>query len=332
VPDAPRPASASGARPAAMRSNHLDAAGPVHLAQWGDAPPAFVLVHGLGGSHLNWMRVAPRLARRGGVVALDLPGFGLTPVAGRSCDLAGERLTLHRLLCRLGTDPVVLIGNSMGGVVAVAEAALHPERVAGLVLVDPALPVPWRSRPGRAVVGAFAAYSVPVLGRRLVRRYLDRHREEDVVAGALALCTADPRRIPGDVYQAHVALERSRRSRRAESDRAFIDNARSIVAMHLRSGPVWRLVARVTAPTLLVHGGQDLLVRVDGVRRLAESRPDWELSVIDEAGHMPMLELPDRFLSSVESWLDAHHLAPGGAEGESRPASAGAGARGPRGA
>ncbi len=302
---------------ATLRSTTIDLGGPVHVARWGEGEPAFVLVHGLAGSHLNWMLVAPRLAERGAVLAPDLAGFGLTPTAGRDTGVRAQRQLLHRLLARTAARPIVLVGNSMGGLVALAEAGLHPENVAGLILVDAAVPVPWRSRPDRLITAAFAAYSVPPLGRRLLGRYLDRHTPEEVVAGAFALCTVDPGRISEEASQAHVALERRRQAGRTENDRSFLNSARSIALIHLADAPAQRLVARVTSPTLVIHGERDRLVHVEAARTLGRRRPDWTIRVIEDAGHIPMLEVPDRFLGEVQSWLDQHGLAP-------RPAATGA--------
>src|SRR5439155_26415196 len=74
-------------------SRWVDVHGPVHFREWNGPPggPVFVLVHGLGGSLLNWALVAPGLARRGRVLALDLAGFGLTPPAGRTAAVGSNR-------------------------------------------------------------------------------------------------------------------------------------------------------------------------------------------------------------------------------------------------
>jgi len=293
-----------------MRSFTVDVAGPVLVAEWGEGVATFVLVHGLAGSHLNWMTIAPRLAERGRVLAPDLPGFGGSPAGGRPVSLAAERALLHRLLRLLTTGPVILVGSSMGGLIALAEAGLHPERVAGLVLADPAVPVLWRSLPSRVVAGVFAAYTVPPLGRRLVQRYLDRNQVERVVDGAFALCTAHPERVPGGVGQAHIDLQRERQRHRPENDRAFVDAARSIVTTYLLRRPANRLVGRVTTPTLVIHGEKVALVRVETARQLALGRPDWEVRILEDAGHLPMLEAPERFLAALESWLDRRGLAP----------------------
>src|SRR5256712_10274317 len=123
-----------------MRSRTIDLDGPVHYADFGGTGPTLVLVHGLGGSHVNWMAVAPALARDARVLAVDLAGFGRTPLGERSADVHAHRVLLDRFLEAVAAGPAVLIGNSMGGLVAMMEAALAPERGAGGLPVAPAPP------------------------------------------------------------------------------------------------------------------------------------------------------------------------------------------------
>jgi pimeloyl-ACP methyl ester carboxylesterase len=285
-----------------MRSITIDVDGPVHVAEWGTGPVRTVLVHGLGGSHLNWMRVAPELARHGRVLAPDLVGFGLTPVAGRRTSVAAQRALLHRLIRQTCDEPVLLAGNSMGGLIALAEAALHPERVAGLVLVDAVLPGPWRQGRPRVVVLSFTSYLAWPLGRSLLRRVRDRASVDDLVEGALRLCTERFERIPPEVVQAHVQLERQR-GRIQDNDGAYVEAARSIVLALAHPGMLRRIIDRIRVPTLIVQGAADRLVRVDAALDAHRERPDWDLQVLDDVGHIPMLEVPDLFLEIVETWL-----------------------------
>src|ERR671911_1636646 len=96
-------------------SRFADLDGPVHYVGW-DGPPGrtFVLVHGLGGSLLSWLAVAPGLARHGPVLAMDLPGFGRTERYGRRSRVTDLRGTVSRFVDEVaGGGPVVLVGNSM---------------------------------------------------------------------------------------------------------------------------------------------------------------------------------------------------------------------------
>src|SRR5882762_4121025 len=125
----------------AMQHRTVDLDGQVHYADFGGEGRPIVLVHGLGGSHVNWLAVAPGLAAHGHVVALDLAGHGRTRSMGRTAKVGDNRRLLGRFLDAVAREPAVLIGNSMGGYLALAEAAEEPAKVASLVLVNAAVPM-----------------------------------------------------------------------------------------------------------------------------------------------------------------------------------------------
>ena len=100
--------------------------------------PTVVLVHGLGSDYDDWLPVARDLARDHRVVFVELPGHGLAPMVTPFA-LEQATLALDRAIAEQAHDPVVLVGHSVGGLVATAEALHAPERVRGLVLVETAL-------------------------------------------------------------------------------------------------------------------------------------------------------------------------------------------------
>src|ERR1700760_2629359 len=109
-------------------SRFIDVDGrPVHWVDFGgpegktDAPLA-VCVHGLGGSWVNWMALAPLLTERFRVIAFDLAGFGLTPLKGRRADIRSNRRLLDAFLRTTTDQPVTLIGNSIGGLLSMLQA------------------------------------------------------------------------------------------------------------------------------------------------------------------------------------------------------------------
>src|SRR5215210_8823082 len=115
----------------------VDLEGPVAYREWeGPSDTAFVLVHGLGASHLSWVQVADGLSGLGRVFAIDLPGFGASPLAGRGAGLMDQRRTLSRFIGSLGVKRVVLAGSSMGGALSILQAAVEPSAVSGLVLTN----------------------------------------------------------------------------------------------------------------------------------------------------------------------------------------------------
>src|SRR5437773_2069783 len=171
----------------AVRTVDLD--GPVRYREWpGPRGLTFVCVHGLGGTHLNWLAVAPGLSRHGRVLALDLAGFGHTPRSGRSSGTSANRRLLSRFMASVAEPPVVAVGNSMGGAIVTLQAALEPTSVAGIVLTNPALPWTRRARPELLILAGFTFYRMPGLAEFLVRNRSVRWGPERVVREALKVC------------------------------------------------------------------------------------------------------------------------------------------------
>src|ERR1700737_3582117 len=148
----------------AMQHKTVDIDGPVHYADFGGLGRPIVLVHGLGGSHVNWIAVAPRLAAQGRVYALDLIGHGRTRSLGRSARVGANRRLLGRFLDQVAREPAVLMGNSMGGYLSLAEAAAEPEKVASLVLVNAAVPLAPGAHFDPRVTAMFFAMAMPLIG------------------------------------------------------------------------------------------------------------------------------------------------------------------------
>jgi pimeloyl-ACP methyl ester carboxylesterase len=285
----------------------LDVDGPINVADFGGSGDVLLLVHGLGGSHLNWLSVAPQLAERHRVYALDLPGFGRSPLAGRRSSIAANVDLLSRLIARLSDGPIVLIGNSMGGLLSIGVAATHPNLVSGLVLVDPAVQAPpsWRPRFDRVTRTFLAAAFIPSWGSRRVGRAVAALGPEQLVYETLRLCSANPSRIEQAVVDAHIALEAERLAQPGWQE-SFYAATRSLVRVLALKRQVMRWVRMVVAPTLLLHGDEDRLVRVEAARAVASLRPDWEYHEFAGAGHVPMMEVPGEFLAVTVDWLARH--------------------------
>jgi pimeloyl-ACP methyl ester carboxylesterase len=285
-------------------SRWTDLDGPVHYLDFGgpDSGPLLVGVHGLGGAALNWSAVAPLLTGGCRLLAPDLAGHGLTRPAGRGTSVARNRMLLHRFLETVTGTPVILAGNSTGGMISLLEAAAEPAAVAGLILIDPALPV-MPVRPEPAVMAMFAVQALPGVGRAMIRRH-SRVPPEELVAGTLALCCADPARVPADVVAAHVAQARQR-SEFTGTDREFADAVRSVVATaaYFRSLRYRRGLRRLTCPVLIIHGEQDRLVPVAAARAAARAHPSWSLVSMPGIGHVPQLEAPADTAAAITAWL-----------------------------
>ena len=112
-----------------MRHRIADLDGPVHYIDFGGAGPAMLMVHGLGGNALNWMAVGPELAQRYHAIAIDLAGFGQTPLYDRSATVGANADLVQRFIAKVIGEPVVLMGNSMGGHIAILVGADHADSV-----------------------------------------------------------------------------------------------------------------------------------------------------------------------------------------------------------
>lgn len=281
----------------------MDLGGPVHYVDHGGDGSPLVLLHGLGGSRLNWMAVAPGLARRHRVYALEYLGHGLTPRAGRKANLANHRLLIDRFLERVVGEPAVLVGNSTGGHLAIVEAALAPEKVSALVLVDPAVPIPAGGLGMRPVAAlAVAPLLVRGLGEAVMKATAGRTTSEQAVYRTLKMVSPDYSRIPAEVIQAHLEAHRPRHGD-GESTAAFLQTGRSLLINNLRRASFYAKARRVRAPTLVVQGSEDRLVPMAAIRRLLQVRPDWDLHVFQGLGHVPMMEDPAGFNEVVLGWL-----------------------------
>ncbi len=266
-----------------------------------------LLVHGLGGSSVTWIEVMEGLAEHGPVVAVDLPGFGRTPVA------EGDSLTMREYVDfvlevadALGWDTFTLHGNSMGGLIGTLLAAYHPDRVERLVLVSPGLPprTPLGFlRPSRATIdgmlpvalSSLTALALGVVG--LAGPGLDERRNRAL----LRLIFPDPDGVDRavlDLMAADFAEDVDGGARR----RALLAATCSISTMWADPRRSWRAVRKVQAPTLVLGGTQDALVPAKVLRAVLAERPDWEGHVLDDRRHALMLEDPESYLRLFDAW------------------------------
>jgi pimeloyl-ACP methyl ester carboxylesterase len=331
-PAGTRPAPWDYAAPWGARGYLTDLDGPVHWIEFtaeepseepteepsgepsgerskSQSQPPIVFVHGLGGSHLNWCRLGPRLAAGRRAVALDLRGFGLTPgLRGNSTVQANARL-LDRWIQTVIGEPVILVGNSMGGLISILETSNNPEHIKGMVLLDPALPLP-PQKPDWQVSGQFLLYALPGLGEFAVAKMMASVSPEESVQQVLQLCFADPSRADPELIRAEVALSTKRHPATPAQARArariFLAAARSLLRVLSRRQRYARMMAGIDVPVLLIGGEDDRLVPVAAMRQAAARNPRWESVILPGVGHTPMLEVPDDTSAAIRDWLERH--------------------------
>jgi pimeloyl-ACP methyl ester carboxylesterase len=275
--------------------HHLDYGGT------GDGPTV-VLVHGLGGSHLNWDLLAPKLTSRGRVLAVDLPGFGMSAPHRRPATIRSNVDVLAGFVREMCDPPVVLVGNSMGGLISILLAARLPDLVCGLVLLDPALPAPTRILRSPATAATLAVHALPGVGERLRRARRRRIGARATVQETLRLCGVDQDALPAGLVERSVALV-ERQSDIAGMDRAFLSASRSLAWTLTRTRAYRAAMSSISAPVLLVHGDIDQLVPVSAARTTARLHPEWRYVELSGVGHLPQLQVPDELAGHIVEWL-----------------------------
>jgi pimeloyl-ACP methyl ester carboxylesterase len=310
------PAPWDYAAPWGARGYITDLDGPVHWIEFtteepnrAQSQPPIVFVHGLGGSHLNWCLLGPHLAAGRRVVSLDLRGFGLTPGLRANSTVQANAGLLDRFVNEVVGAPVILVGNSMGGLISILETSNNPDVVKGVVLLDPALPLP-PQKPDWQVSGQFLLYALPGLGPLAVAKLFSRVQPEEAVQQLLQLCFADPSRADPEMTKAEVALITRRHpatpAQASARARVFLAAARSLLRVLARRHRYARVMAGIDVPVLLIGGEDDRLVPVAAMRQAAARNPRWESVILAGVGHTPMLEVPDAVTGIIQDWLDRH--------------------------
>jgi pimeloyl-ACP methyl ester carboxylesterase len=291
-----------------VRHRTVDLDGPVQFLDFGGEGTPLLMVHGLGGAAVNWLAVGPEFAKHHRTFALDLAGFGRTPLFHRSAAVGANAELVYRFIEEVIGEPAILMGNSMGGHIAIVVAAEHPQSVTELILVDPAVPGAHVRRPDPATLGVVAAVSLPGLAEIVIDRRARILGPDRLVERTIALVVADPSRVGGDLLDAHVQLTRERSNLGRQNSRAFTQAVRSL-GLRMADPRFWARIKKIEAPTLVVHGELDRLIPVAAARDLVRRRPDWRLEILEGVGHVPMMETPDRFVEVVTQWL-TYRIAP----------------------
>ncbi len=258
----------------------------LHVTEAGEGP-ALLLLHGLSATQHNWEHTIPAFADRWRVVAPDLPGHGRSakPDAPYTIDFYAG--VIRSLGHALGLREAVVIGNSLGGQIAVELGLMYPTWTRALVLAAPAGGFPL---PLRALGWAIGAAAGPRVLRAALPRSLDR-------------CFYD-RSAPGYETRRRLLAERL-------ADDDFPDFARAVsrsLAGALAAGN--QPLHRLTQPTLLVWGQEDRLMALAGSRRLMREVPQARLAVLQRCGHLPMLEHASQFNQIVADFLRSVEAAP----------------------
>jgi pimeloyl-ACP methyl ester carboxylesterase len=248
------------------------------------------------------VQVGEPLSGFGRVLALDLPGFGSSPLDGRGAGLMDQRRTVSRFIEKLGGGRIVLGGNSMGGAISLIQAAVEPSAVDAIVLTNSVFPWRFNAIPHPLILASFGVYATPGLGERAVSWRLRQMDPEQMVRLSLRVLTADPRSIPDDIVELLVALTRERKND-PDVARSFLEAARSMLRLGRRPSVSRRALDNVTCPVLLLHGRRDRLVPAAFAEAELAKHPAWRGRFFSDLGHIPQMEAPGRWLTEVADWF-----------------------------
>lgn len=247
-----------------------------------DALP-LVLVHGLSGAQSAWADTLDDARLHGEVITVDLPGFGRSaePDTWTMTSAANQIVST---LDSLGVDRFILVGHSLGGGMVLHVAALHPDRVAGVLAIAPA---------------GWVGHGSGVPNEDQVRR----HRQQRL---AVRLGAKQLLRVPGlrDRIFSRLVAEPSKLTTRQTMALAngWIRGRSSPHA--LAALYAFRLVddlPKLTMPVHLVWGSADRVVPAAAAQRAVAGIADVELDLVQGIGHIPMIEAPDTVARALAS-------------------------------
>ena len=231
------------------------------------ALPPILLIHGAGGSRLDWPGALRRIPGRQ-VLTVDLPGHGKSTGPGRE-QIADYAADVAGLLAGLAIPRVVVVGHSMGGAVTLRLALSYPDRVAGLVLLGSGA----RLRVHPDILKLVVSDPASTTAFIVAQEYASGTAQASLDRGQRLLQAVDPTVIYGD-YSACDHFD------------------------------VMAELGQIAAPTLVIVGAEDRFTPVKYGEYLARNIPRAQLLVIERAGHMVMLEQPEVVSKAVQEWLE----------------------------
>jgi pimeloyl-ACP methyl ester carboxylesterase len=252
----------------------------------GDETPV-LLVHGLAGQWQNWLENIPRIAQERRVLALDLPGHGLSDLPREKISIQGYGRTVDGFLEALGVERVAVVGNSMGGFVSSELTIQFPQRVERLVLVSAAgISNASFYRAPALTIGRVASALTAVTAARhrsLAARPITRHL-------AIALVARHPSRLKADLVWEGLMKGAGKES--------FQDALRANLEYDFRDR-----IPDIEVPTLVVWGEKDSVISVQDADEFERLIDDARKVVMEDTGHVPMIERPSAFNDLLMKFL-----------------------------
>jgi pimeloyl-ACP methyl ester carboxylesterase len=258
----------------------------VDLGEQGERRP-IVFVHGLSGQWQNWIENIPRFAEQRRVVAMDLPGFGRSPMPSETITIEYYGRVVAELCEQLGVAPAVFVGNSMGGYVSSEVAIAAPHVVERLVLVS-AAGISQREQPRDRILRVakiLGAATRASAGQR--RRHAARPALRHWMLNAIV---RHPTRMPPDTAFEGLL--------KGADKPGFYDALVTCLDYDILDR-----LGEIGCPTLVVWGRNDMIIPVRDAEAFVERIAGSRKVVMEDTGHVPMIERPVTFNDLVEEFV-----------------------------
>jgi pimeloyl-ACP methyl ester carboxylesterase len=272
-----------------LRRVDLPGAPDVNYVEIGEGEP-IIFIHGIAGCWRNWLENLPYFGRTHRAIALDLPGFGDSPMPSWEISMANYGRLVHDFCERLGIErAAALVGNSMGGFIGTEAVIEEPERFDRLVLISAAgiSFAEWQGRTFEAAARIFKA-AIPMLsGDRRV--YWTTPRGRKIAFGRLF---RNPNKLRPELLAEQV--------RPGLQAPGFTEALTKIWGYDTRER-----LPEIEIPTMVVWGLSDQIVPVEGALGYHRLIPKSRLELFERTGHLPMLERPQRFNPLLEEFIES---------------------------
>jgi pimeloyl-ACP methyl ester carboxylesterase len=245
--------------------------------------PALLLIHGMAGSSETWGEVLPLLTDRYTVVVLDLPGHGQSDKDHGDYSLGAYASVLRDLLAVLAIERATIVGQSLGGGIAMQFAYQYPECCDRLVLVD-------SGGMGREVSWMLRVLALPGVELVMPLLFPPFARDWGNAAGRFFDSRGISSARISEPWHAFASLTEP------ENRRAFLRTVRAVIEPGGQAvSAIDRLYLTSEVPTLIVWGAEDHIIPVAHAYAAHEAMPESRLSIIEGAGHFPHVEDPVQF-------------------------------------